>query len=86
MENPENFAKAGIILRDDFIEFSSRIEKLAFGFFAHDLTKLRLNDLRKWHKYPTEETKKKLLQTALFSRREELQSLLQQPQLHRQSE
>lgn len=64
----------GVILRDDFVDFSTTIEKLAFSFFSEDLAKLRINDIRAWHKYPREETERRLAETALFKRRPELEA------------
>lgn len=74
--NPDALPKLGNILRDDFIQFSNRIEKLSFEFFSQDLSKLQLNDLRKWHKYRIEETQEKLMTTILFSKSKELEVLL----------
>jgi hypothetical protein len=76
MVEPEDYPKVGAFLRQDLIDFSSEIERLAFEFFSYELQKLRLNDLRKWHKYPLDKTKKRLAATVLFSRCKELEALL----------
>lgn len=70
---PDASPHVGVILRQDFIDFSTSIEKLAFQFFSQDLAKLRLNDLRKWHKYPRKETERRLDRTVLLSRKDELE-------------
>ena len=62
---PGQFAEIGRLVRQDFIDFSTSLEKLAFNFFTKDLTRMKLNDLAKWHKYPLETTKKRLTETAL---------------------
>jgi hypothetical protein len=72
----DKFSEAGQYIRQDFIDFSDRLEKLAFDFFAHDLTKYRLNDLRKWPKYPENETRRRLNATALFTKKDDLNALI----------
>lgn len=71
----EDLRHAGTIVRQDFIDFSSSIEKLAFKFFAKDLLKLRLSDINVWHKYPKKETLKRLNATVLFTKKDQLQEL-----------
>jgi len=71
-----HFPEVGAILRNDFIQLSDRIEKLAFSFFSRDLSKLRIGDLSEWHKYPLEETQRRLAETALFSRQKDLEVLI----------
>jgi hypothetical protein len=75
---PDNYPKVGAILRDDFVQLSSNIENVAFEFFTTDLSKLRLNNIKEWHKYPRQETEKRLQATNLFSRRDEINNLIQQ--------
>lgn len=72
----ENYQRVGQIIRLDFIHFSESIEKLAFEFFTNDLEKLRISRLPKWHKYPLEETEKRIRNTDLFKHRNELQALV----------
>jgi hypothetical protein len=72
----ENYQKVGQVIRLDFIKFSESIERLAFEFFINDLEKLKISPLPKWHKYPLEETKRRLQDTDLFKRRNELQSFI----------
>ncbi len=79
--NPDNLPKLGNIIRDDFIQFSTRIEKLSFEFFSQDLSKLQLNDLDEWHKYQIEETRDKLKDTILFSKSSEIEVMLNNNQI-----
>lgn len=58
-------SQIGQVVRQDFINLSSSLEKTAFQYFASDLRKLRLNDLNDWHKYPIEETERRLTASAL---------------------
>jgi len=69
---PDKFPEIGRIIRQDFINFSSSLEKLAFDFFTKDLTKMKLNDLRQWHKYPIKTTQKRLNETAFLKNRHEI--------------
>lgn len=72
----DKFPEIGVILRQDFIDFSDALEKLAFEFFAHELTKFKLNDLQKWHKYPRQVTEKRIGTTALMTRTNELAAII----------
>jgi len=67
-----NYASVGRLIRQDFTDFSAQLEKLAHRFFTEDLEKLAMSDVGQWHKYQLEDTKKRLGDTALFVRREEL--------------
>jgi hypothetical protein len=66
------FPEIGRIIRQDFINISDTLEKYSFDYFKNDLTKLKVNDLSKWHKYPLEITKKRLGETILFQKMDEL--------------
>ncbi|MDQ1557551.1 MAG: hypothetical protein QOD32_611 [Pyrinomonadaceae bacterium] len=74
--DPNLYPEIGALIRNDFIDFSTRIEKLAFEFFRDDLFKLRLNDLNKWHKYPIEETQRRLSSMRLFSKNKQIEALI----------
>ncbi len=74
--NSEKFPEIGRLIRQDFIDFSANLEKISFKFFAHDLLKMRMNDLTKWHKYPAETTKKRLAETAFFKKRDEILKII----------
>ena len=73
----EAMQETGAILRYDFIELSLKLENAAHDFFNHDLVKLNHKTDRKWHKYPVEETMKKLEDTELFKKRETIHHILQ---------
>jgi len=71
----EHYPEIGEILRQDFVDLSSQIEKRAFKFFQKDLPRLRLNDLTKWHKYPINTTQKRLKETAILKRQNEIHAI-----------
>lgn len=72
----DKFPKVGRLVRQDFIDFSASLEKLAFNYFSKDLTRMKMNDLTKWHKYPKETTIERLNKTMLFKNREEIRKIL----------
>jgi hypothetical protein len=76
----EHFPAVGSFARQDFIDLSSGLEKTAFEFFKAEARELRLNDLTEHHKYPLEETKKRLQNTVLLRRWKEIQTLIQSSQ------
>jgi hypothetical protein len=78
--NSEKFPEIGAIIRQDFIDFSAKLEQMAFDFFARDLTKFKLNDLRKWHKYPRKETEKRLSETVLMTKADKIIEIISAPQ------
>ena len=73
----EHFAAVGSFVRQDFIDISDRLEKAAFEFFKAEARELRLNDLTEHHKYPLEETNRRLQNTVLLGRWKEIQVLVQ---------
>jgi hypothetical protein len=73
---PDKFPEIGRIIRQDFLDFSSSLEKLAFSFFAKDLTKMKLNDLNEWHKYPVKITQKRLKETAFLKKADEILKII----------
>jgi hypothetical protein len=78
--SPAHFPIVGSFIRQDFIDLSSKLEKTAFKFFQADARKLRLNDLTEHHKYPLEETKRRLQKTVLLSRWNEIRLLIESGQ------
>ena len=62
----ERYPQAGIVVRQDFIDLSSELERQTFSFFVNDVRRLKLNDLREWHKYPRGETERRLKMTRLL--------------------
>jgi hypothetical protein len=53
------------IVRQDFIDLSSSLEKAVFGFFEHGIHRARPDSLSSWHKYKPEVTKRRLNSTLL---------------------
>jgi hypothetical protein len=45
---------------------SSNLERMSFVFFDRDVRKLRLSNLNDWHKYPRQQTEKRLNETNLL--------------------
>lgn len=72
----ESIQEAGVFVRNDFIDFSLRIENVAHEFFNNDLLKLRFKTDRDWHKYPKEKTFRELDKTEFFKRKDEIISVL----------
>jgi hypothetical protein len=70
----EDYPIIGSIIKQDFIDFSGNIEKLSFKFFSHELRSLRLNNMKKWHKYPMHVTEKRIQSTDFWQKRLELEN------------
>jgi hypothetical protein len=62
----EKYLAVGNIIRGDFIDISSSLEKKSFEFFESGIRKLKLDSLNKWHKYKRPVTESRLKQTALL--------------------
>jgi hypothetical protein len=63
---PEKLHEFGNLIRNDFIEISSHLEKEAYDFFEKDVVKLKLSSLDAWHKYPKPITLERLHKTELI--------------------
>ncbi|WP_047607667.1 hypothetical protein [Rahnella aquatilis] len=61
----DKFLELGELIRLDFINLSSSLEKKAFAFFHVGIRKLQPDSLDKWHKYQLSETKSRLSATSL---------------------
>jgi hypothetical protein len=61
----ERYPQLGALIRQDFIDLSSSLEKQAFEFFRTGVRQLQLHSLDEWHKYELKETQRRLGQTAL---------------------
>lgn len=72
----KNTPIVGSIIRQDFIDFSMSINKLAYKYFYTDLEKLSLEKNSEWHKYQPVETRKRLFETQLFKRSDQLSKLI----------
>jgi hypothetical protein len=67
----------GSFIRNDFINLSSNLEKVAFGYFEREVRKLKLGDLAEHHKYAPEETEHRLRETILIGQWKSFQSTVQ---------
>lgn len=63
----DKFLLLGELIRQDFIDLSSSLEKTAFKFFQSGIRKLKPDSLDKWHKYKRPETEKRLASTVLVN-------------------
>jgi len=72
----EKYLQIGQVIRQDFIDLSSELEKKSFAFFEKDVRRLKLSNLKEWHKYKRPETEKRLKKTALLSQWEKIQRLV----------
>lgn len=68
----ESYLSVGELVRQDFIDLSSSLEKKAYEFFARDIRRLRLHSLNDRHKYDRPETERRLKASALLTRSEEV--------------
>jgi hypothetical protein len=59
------FLELGELIRQDFVDLSSSLEKCAFSFFQDGIRNLQPDSLDAWHKYERSETKRRLHATAL---------------------
>ncbi|MDH5647871.1 MAG: hypothetical protein OEZ01_17805 [Candidatus Heimdallarchaeota archaeon] len=71
----KKFPVIGNLIRQDFIDISSELEKSAFSFFENFMTKRKLNNLSDWHKYLPHETNSRLSRTALLLNLVKIKSL-----------
>lgn len=71
----DKYLTVGSLIRQDFVDLSSSLEASAFSFFERDIHRLRLSNLREWHKHPRAETERRLKAMQLFQRWEDIQRL-----------
>ncbi len=71
-----DFPAVGVVIRQDFIDLSSKLEKAAFEFFTKDALNLRLSDFADWHKYPRQVTESRLQDTVFLSKWSEIKASL----------
>jgi hypothetical protein len=62
----ERYPELGMLIRQDFIDLSSSLEKQAFEFFRTGVRQLQLHSLDEWHKFELSETQRRLGETALM--------------------
>lgn len=72
------FEEVGTIVRQDFIMLSSSLEKVAHAFFKKGVRKLQVGNLDDWHKYPREETERRLKDTQLLVRSKNIVAMREQ--------
>lgn len=63
----EQYLPIGQVIRQDFIDLSSSLEKKSFAFFGKEVRNLKLSNLKEWHKYKRSETEARLKKTILLS-------------------
>jgi hypothetical protein len=66
----DTFLQLGELIRQDFVDLSSSLEKKAFQFFQTGIRKLRPDSLNQWHKYKRPETERRLGSTLLVKHRD----------------
>lgn len=69
------YLEVGELVRQDFIDLSSSLERKAFEYFEKGIHKLRLDSLDKHHKYKRPETHRRLTSTSLFQKRDQIQTI-----------
>ena len=71
----EKYLPIGQVIRQDFLALSSDLETKSFEFFGKEVRRLKLSNLKKWHKYKRAETEKRLKRTELLSRWEKIKRI-----------
>ena len=74
----DRYLEVGELVRQDFIDLSSSLEKRAFEYFEEGIHKLRLDSLDKHHKYKRPETERRLGLTFLVKKHQQIQAISQQ--------
>lgn len=64
------------LIRQDFIDLSSSLEKTAFSFFESGIHRAKLDSLSAWHKYKRPVTEQRLSSTALIQKIVDFKSTL----------
>lgn len=72
----EKYQAIGQIIRQDFIDLSSELEKKAFNFFAKEIHQLKLNNLDEHHKYKLEDTQERLKNTMLLTKWKDIEDII----------
>lgn len=71
----DNYLRVGELIRQDFIDLSSSLEKKAFAYFQQGIHKLQLDSLDKHHKYKRMDSERRLYETALLKNLTAIQAL-----------
>jgi hypothetical protein len=72
----EKYLRIGQVIRLDFIHLSSELEKKSFAFFEKEVGRLKLGNLKRWHKYRRPETETRLKATTLLSQWEKIEKII----------
>ena len=72
----EKYLRIGQVIRQDFIDLSSNLEKKSFAFFGKKVRRLKLSNLNKWHKYKLSATETRLKKTALLSQWDKIRRIV----------
>lgn len=70
----------GLIIREDFIDMSSNLERISHVFFDRDVRKLRSSNLNDWHKHARPQTEKRLKESNLLRQWADVSGLLEEPE------
>lgn len=71
----EKYLEVGELVRQDFIDLSTSLEKKAFEYFEDGIHRLHLDSLDKHHKYKRPETERRLGSTLLLQQRAQIQEM-----------
>jgi hypothetical protein len=66
----EKYPLVGVIVRQDFVDISSHLEKTSYKFFKGEVRQLKLPNLNRWHKFKIPKTNKRLHQTLMVTKSE----------------
>ncbi len=64
----EKYFDLAQVIRQDFIDLSSSLEKAAFSFFSTGIHRAKPDSLSAWHKYKRSVTERRLMNTALLQK------------------
>ncbi len=73
----EHFLVVGRYIRQDFIDLSAKLERVAFEYFKVEAMRLQLGDPEEHHKYLREETDRRFRGTVMVGKWDELQALIE---------
>lgn len=62
----ERYLAVGAVIRSDFLDLSSGLEKAAYDYFENTISERKLGSLRDHHKFPRSETESRLRNTVLM--------------------
>lgn len=74
--NDVGLRRLGVVLRNDIVDISNRIEEKSHEFINNDIVNLKIKTDRRWHKFESAKTEKMFQNTILMKRRSELQGIV----------